>query len=259
MQPPDPSSSPTGIIFQRRHQVRPAEPDGRQQAEDDRRDEAEAGADEIRPDVRPEQIEIPMPELEIPEQRSGNAKDDEDGNRAAERSQHQRLGEDVLHEPCPAGAQRETHGELPLARGRAHEHHSRDVQADDEQDHAREAKQHRLNNRYLPPRARAHRVIRLDAGGGLVLVRRRVLTGESGHDGRRTCLSSREARAWRQAADHLEPFGLSIELEVVRRRQARMQIERHPKPNVRRILRTDVPTKVFRRDAHHDMCGLDST
>ena len=44
MQPAHPSSSPAGIVFQRRHQVRPAEPDRRQQAEHQRRDEAQADA-----------------------------------------------------------------------------------------------------------------------------------------------------------------------------------------------------------------------
>ena len=113
-----------------------------------------------------------MPELEIPEQRGGNAEDDEDGERAAEQRQHQRFGEDVLHEPRPAGAEREAHGQLALARGRAHQHHARDVQADDEQHHAGEAKQHRLRDRHLAPRARAQRVIRLDG-------RRRSCTGSS--------------------------------------------------------------------------------
>ena len=91
------------------------------------------------------------PILAAPGMRRAGERDEEPGRPigeeetrgAAQQREHERLGDDLPHQPGAAGAERGADGELASPRGRAAEHQVRQVGAGDEQDEADRAGQHR--------------------------------------------------------------------------------------------------------------------
>ena len=79
------------------------------------------------------------------EQRRADASDEQRPDRAQDPKKHG-FGEPLTDEPCAAGADRDPHGDLPLARHRAREQQARDIHAGDQEHHqhgTRKLPQHR--------------------------------------------------------------------------------------------------------------------
>ena len=105
----------------------------------------------------------------------GHVEEHQRGERSTRARQDDRFGQEILSQPCPAGADRLADGQLALAHRAAHLHHAGDIQAHDQQHHAGERVARRPEcARCSDATSAPERVVRR-GDAGLELVGRRIL------------------------------------------------------------------------------------
>ena len=211
------------IVLERRQQIGTAEADRGQETEQHAHQQAEAarerGAGRIEVDLFRHRA------AQVPSGDRRDAEQDERADPAGDNRQQDRLKKQMLDQPSSAGAERRPDAQFAAASRPADQHHARDVQADDQEHRAREAKK----NADHAPRVRTLgctlREVRLD-GGGLEFVRRRILLRQSGRDSRHQAICARHVNAGVEPAMDANPVGGPAMSKTWIRREPRMPLER---------------------------------
>jgi hypothetical protein len=248
-------SASEGVVLERVDDRRPAEPKRRQQPQHDTGDEAEGNALQDQPRIGLEQIELRPREIVRPRDGRRYSKQKRGRQAAAEHGHGERLAEVVPHQAPAARTQCQSDRQFPLAHRAPNQHHSRDVQPDDEQHHAGQTKHHQPCVRYLGPQPRPGRKVRFDAAG-LLPIARWIAPGKCRHDGLHDRIRLSHGGALGQPRYQVNPGGIAGEAGALGGDQSRVPRERQPQLIVALVHAAHVAAETFRRDADHDVCGL---
>jgi hypothetical protein len=169
---------------------------------------------------------------------------DQQPHRAAERRQHQALGEELAHEPQAAPAHGGADRDFAVARGGAGEQQVRDVGATDQQHEAHRAEQHEQRGPYLPHHSLRQRdALGLPAERGWIVVR--VALREPAGQRQELGLELVDRGAGLEPADEVEHARPTQVDEV-----GIGVVQRHRRPQLhRRSSALDRMTEAFRHDA----------
>jgi hypothetical protein len=131
-----------GTTLERRDDCRPAEANRGQQAEHHAGDEAQRDALQKQSQVRLEHLDRRVADTEGPRKEWRGAEEQRSGKTSAEDRHDQRFAQVILHETPAARPHGQPHRQFALTHRAAYQHHARDVQADDEEDDARQSEHH---------------------------------------------------------------------------------------------------------------------
>ena len=235
----DAAASRTSALFQYFVEIGFRHVERRRQAEHDARAEADGG--EEREDLRVHRELDPVGLADIlrggVEQADANVREAESEQTAQDREQYA-LDEQLPHDTPPCGAERDPHGHLTRARGRAREQQVCDVGAGDQEDERDRAHQ---RQEYEPDRPAVLALVERQHTGTDVLVRIGIVRPQLGGDGVHLGLCLRARHAVGHPAE-----GLEVAVVPLLLCKPRHLYQRNPEVRVLWEL------EAFRHDADHN-------